>query len=91
MAAMALNLPVIRSMYQLPSADDLAYAAAIIVTGLGMSWFANQLADGMLRQREATVSATEERQSVKPAISFGILVAFLAFIVVFIATASPPI
>lgn len=90
-AAMALNLPVIRSMYQLPSADDLAYAAAIIVTGLGVSWFANQLAEAMLRQREATVKATGESPSVKPAISFGALGALLAFIFVFIATASPPI
>lgn len=90
-AAMVLNAPVMRSLYQLPTTDNLAYAAAIIVTGLGVSWLANQLADGMLRQRETIVSATGERQSVKPAVSFGILAAFLAFIVVFIATASPPV
>ncbi len=90
-AAMVLNAPLMRSLYQLPNADDLAYAAAIIATAGGMSWFANQLADAMLRQREATVSATSERQSIKPIISFGILAAFLGFIVVFIATAAPPI
>ena len=72
-------------------ADNLAYAAAIIVTGLGMSWFANRVADAMLREREATVAATRERKSIKPAVSFGILAAFCAFIFLFIATASPPI
>ncbi len=90
-AAMVLNTPVIRSMYQLPNRDDLAYAAAIIVTGLGMSWLASQLASAMLRQREATVTATSESQSITPTVSFGILAGFLAFIVVFIATAAPPI
>ena len=90
-AAMVLNAPLMRSLYQLPNTDDLAYAAAIIATAGGMSWFANQLADAMLRQHEATVSATSERQSIKPIISFGILAAFLGFIVVFIATAAPPI
>ena len=90
-AAMVLNAPVIRSLYQLPNTDDLAYAAAIIATAGGMSWFANQLADAMLRQRQATVSANPARQSIKPIRSFGILAAFLAFIVVFIATAVPPV
>ncbi len=90
-AAMILNLPVIRGLYQLPNTDDLAYAAAIIVTAAGVSWLAHQLAEGMLRQREATVAATSERQSIKPAVSFGILAAFLAFIVVFVATALPPL
>ena len=89
--AMILNTPVIRSFYQLPNTDDLAYAAAIIVTAVGMSWFADKLAAAMLRQREATVSATSERESIKPIVSFGILAAFLAFIVVFIATAAPPV
>jgi len=90
-AAMVLNAPVIRSLYQLPNTDDLAYAAAIIATAVGMSWFANQLADAMLRQREATAPATSERQSIKPILSFSILAACLGFIVVFIATAVPPV
>ncbi len=90
-AAMVLNAPLTRSLYQLPNSDDLAYAAAIIATAGGMSWFANQVAGAMLRQREATVSATSKRQSIKPIISFGILAAFLAFIIIFIATAAPPI
>ena len=89
--AMALNALVIRSLYNLTDANNLAYAAAIIVTGLGMSWLANRATDAMLRQREAVVAATSERKSIKPAVSFGILAAFLAFIFFFIATASPPV
>ncbi len=90
-AAMALNALVIRSFYNLADADNLAYAAAIIGTGIGMSWLANRVTDAMLRQREAVVAATSERNSIKPAVSFGILAAFLAFVFFFIATASPPV
>lgn len=90
-AAMILNAPVIRSLYQLPNTDDLAYAAAVIATAAGMSWLADKLAAGMLRQRDATVSATSGQESIKPAVSFGILAAFIAFIVFFISTASPPV
>ena len=90
-AAMAVNAFVIRDLYNLGDQHNLAYAAAVIVTGIGMSWFANRVADAMLRGREATVAATNERKSIKPALSFGILAAFLAFIFFFIVTASPPI
>jgi len=90
-AAMAINAFVIRHLYNLSDSDNLAYAAAIIVTGLGMSWFANRVAEAMLRGREATVAATGEGKSIKPAVSFGILAAFLAFIFSFIVTASPPV
>ncbi len=90
-AAMALNAFVIRHIYNLGDSDNLAYALAVIVTGLGMSWFTNRVAEAMLRQREATVAATSEAKSIKPALSFGILAAFVAFIFFFVATASPPI
>jgi len=90
-AAMAINALVIRHLYNLGDSDNLAYAAAIIITGLGMSWFANRVAEAMLRQREATVAATSEGKSIKPVVSFGILAAFLAFIFFFIVTASPPV
>ncbi len=89
-AAMTLNALVIRSLYNLGDADNLAYAAAIIVTGIGMSWLANRVTDAMLRQPEAIV-AVSERISIKPAVSFGILAAFLAFVFFFITTASPPV
>ena len=90
-AAMAINVIVIRHFYNLPDADNLAYAAAIVFTGVGVSWLINKLTDAMLRQREATVTATTENQSIKPAASFGISAAFLVFILLFIATAAPPV
>ena len=90
-AAMALNAFVIRHIYNLSDSDNLTYAAAIVVTGLGMSWLVNKMADAMLRQREATVAATIEGKGINPAVSFGILAAFLAFIFFFIVTASPPV
>lgn len=89
--AMALNAPVIRSLYRLEDSNNLAYAAAIIVTGIGMSWLANQVAEAMLRQREATAPAASQRKSIRPALSFGILAAFVAFIFFFISTATPPV
>ena len=88
---MALNAPVIRGLYQLPDTNAIAYAAAIVAAGAGASWLAHQLASAMLRQRDAAVAATSDSQSIRPIISFGVLAAFLVFIVVFIATASPPV
>ena len=61
-AAMALNAFVIRHFYNLADANNLAYAAAIIVTGLGMCWLGNQVADAMLRQSGATSPASSERR-----------------------------
>ena len=69
---MALNLPLIRGFYQLDSADDLAYAAAIVLTGVAMSWLAHQVAGWMLRQDRAEAVEAVERQVIKPAVSFGI-------------------
>ena len=89
--AMAVNAPVIRSLYQLEDSSNLAYAAAVIVTGIGMSWLANKVADGIQRQRAASVSDPAESRTIKPSVSFGILGAFLLFIFFFIVTASPPI
>jgi len=90
-AAMAMNALVIRSLYNLGDADNLAYAASIIVTGLGMSWFANRVADALLRQRMATAESTSEVKRIKPAASFGLLGIFLVFISFFIVTATPPV
>ena len=89
--AMAINAPVIRSLYNLEDSNNLAYAAAIIVTGLGMSWLANRVSDGIRREHAASVSGPAESRTIKPSVSFGILAAFLLFIFFFIVTASPPI
>ena len=90
-AAMAINAPVIRSLYNLEDSNNLAYAAAVIVTAIGMCWLANKAADGIRRQQTASVSGSAESRTIKPGVSFGILAAFLLFIFVFIVTASPPI
>ena len=90
-AAMLINLPVIRSLYRLGDGDNLAYILAVIVSGIGVSWFANQAADVMRRKREATVAGPSASRTIKPAISISLLSAFLVFIFFFIATASPPI
>lgn len=89
--AMAINAPVIRSLYNLEDSNNLAYAAAIIVTGLGMSWLADKVAEGIRRQQAVIVSGPSESRTIKPSVSFGILAAFIVFIFFFIVTASPPI
>ncbi len=88
MVAMAANALVIRSLYDLSDQDNAAFAAAVIVAGLGMSWLANQVAEAMLRQPAAAASAPER---IKPRLSFGILAACAAFALSFIVTATPPI
>ena len=90
-AAMAANAFVIRSQYNLADQDNLAYAAAIIVTGFGMSWLANQTADAMLRHREVAVQARDASAGIRPRLSYGIVAAFVAFAFVFIVTAAPPV
>lgn len=89
--AMAVNAPVIRSLYHLEDSNNLAYAAAIIVTGVGMSWLANKASDGIRREHTASIGSPAESRTIKPSVSFGILGAFLLFIFFFIVTASPPI
>ncbi len=90
-AAMALSAPLIRSLYNLDEVDNLAYAAAIIVTGVGTSWLANQVADAMRRRRETVVSGPADSKTITPAVSAALHSAFLIFIFFFIVTAAPPI
>lgn len=89
-AAMALNAPVIRSLYLLEGDDNLAYGLAVIATGIGMSWLSHRLADAMLRRVLVEVDYVAETQAMPIKLSFGMLGTFLAFILLFIATASPP-
>ncbi len=89
-AVMALNAPVIRSLYQLEGGDNLAYSLAVIVTGIGMSWLSHRLAGTMLRRVLLEADDVAESQSMSVKLSFGMLGTFLAFIWLFIATASPP-
>ena len=89
--AMALNAPLIRSLYQLDGSDNLAYGLAVIVTGIGMSWLSHRLADAMLRRVLLEADAIAESQAMSVKLSFGVIGTFLAFMFLFIATASPPV
>lgn len=89
--AMAINAPVIRSLYNLDDGSNLAYAAATIVTGIGMSWIANKVADAIRRKQAANAASPAESRTIEPRVYYGILGAFLLFIYFFIATASPPV
>lgn len=88
--AMAANTFVLRALYPLDMALDLPIILAIVATGIGMSWLSQRLADAMLAKRERKVSE-DAPAAVKPALSFGILGAFVLFIAFFIQTAPPPI
>ena len=92
-AAMLINLPVLRALYRLnPSdGDNLSLAVAVIVTGAGMSWLANQLVDAMRRMRATSVAGASEHYALKPAVTLGVLGGFLGLIYIFIVTASPPV
>lgn len=90
-AAMALNAPVIRSLYQWEGSDNLAYGLAVIVTGIGMSWLSHRLADAMLRRVLVEADDVAESRALPAKLTFGVAGAFLAFMFVFIATASPPV
>ena len=90
-AAMALNLVVIRSLYNLDSTDNLAYGLAVIATGIGASWLGHQIADAMLRRLPNVAGVPGVSTAAKPVAYIGIFGGFLAFIVLFILTASPPV
>ncbi|MDE2951357.1 MAG: hypothetical protein OXT68_11380 [Chloroflexota bacterium] len=90
-AAMALNAPVIRRLYQLEGGDNLAYGLAVIVTGIGMSWLSHRLADAMLRRVLVEADDLAESRALPAKLSLGMAGGFAAFILLFIATASPPV
>jgi len=90
-AAMALNAPVIRRLYQLEGGDNLAYGLAVIVTGIGMSWLSHRLADAMLRRVLVEADDLAESRAMPVKLSLGMAGGFAAFILLFIATASPPV
>ena len=63
--AMAINAPVIRSLYQLDDSNNLAYAAAIAVTGIGMSWLANRVSDAIRRKQASSLTGPAESRTIK--------------------------
>ena len=90
-AGMALNAAIVRGLYRLEAGDNLAYALAVIITGIGMSWLSHQLAEAMLKRRTLDAGEAKEVQALNPQVSIGIVGAFVAFIIFFIVTATPPV
>lgn len=90
-AAMAINLILIRDFYKLEDSDNLAFALAVVVTGIGMSWLSHRIADAMLKRLSVEAAEPGTSESMRSQLSFGIIGAFVAFIILFIATASPPV
>ncbi len=91
MAAMLPNALVIRDLYTLQTTDNLAYALAVVVTSIAISWFSCQAANAMSRKRQANLAAEGEGAMIKPRVSFGLLGGFAIFMIFFIMTAAPPV
>ena len=89
--AMAINSLAIRGLYNLEASDFASYALAVTVSAVGMSWLSHQISDRMLGLSQDTAKAGSGDLVVKPQVSFGILGAFVVFIVFFVVTASPPV
>ena len=89
--AMLPNAIVIRGLYNLQAADNLAYALAVVVTGIGMAWFSQQIANAMSRKRQASLADQDEDALIKPRVTFGLLGGFAVFMFFFIVTAPPPV
>ena len=90
-AAMLPNALVIRSLYPLKSTDNLSYGLAVLVVGIGVSWLSHRVADAMLSRRATKLEDSSQAIFLKPALTFGVLGAFVAFFIIFIATAAPPV
>lgn len=88
---MAINLPLIQALYRFESMNARACLAATIVTGIGMSWLANQVAAAMQRQRQESDLSGAASQPIPPLVSAAVAAAFLLFIFIFIETAAPPV
>jgi len=89
--AMLVNLPLIRSLYAIEPSHPLAYALAILVTGIGISWLSHQIADWMMSKQELAVSEESPPSTYQPLAFLGTLGGFAVFIIVFILTAAPPV
>ncbi len=89
--AMLPNALVIRGLYNLQTAENLAYALAVVVTGIGMSWFSCQVANAMSRKRQTNLAGGGEIMLIKPQVAFGLLGGFALFMIFFIVTAAPPV
>ncbi len=89
-AAMALNAPLMRGLYPLEDSDNLAYALAVILTAIGVSWLSQRLAAAMAKRIQLEAADVAARIVMPARLSFGLAGGFMAFIFVFIVTATPP-
>ena len=86
--AMLINILVIRNIYNVDTSNIIVYGIAVLVTGLGMSWFSYQIADLMGSGNSRKVIENQPRYA--PMVSIGALGGFVLFVIFFIVTATPP-
>lgn len=89
-AAMLPNLYLIQRLYAFPSLELPATLLAILLTAIGMSWLCHQIASAMQRSRSAAASSPAEQPLAARAL-FASAGAFGGFVILFIATAVPPV
>lgn len=87
--AMLVNLPVIRSLYDIGPSPVLAHALALAVTGIGMSWLGHQIADWM--ELSAVLETAQQPSPQSSYRALGVIGGFAVFMLVFILTAAPPV
>ena len=89
--AMLPNLLVIRSLYNLGDADNLACLLAIAVSALGMSWFSHQVATAMRHRQEDSPEIQSAQARISPRLSISYLGGFSIFMLFVMLTAAPPV
>ena len=88
---MLLALPVLLALYPAVSIANLPAAAVVVLlAGLGGSWLGARLGAFLAAQRQPT-AADAPGAARFPLASLGALAAALAFLLVFIGTAAPPV
>ena len=87
--AMLVNLPVIRSLYDIEPSSFLAHVLALAVTGIGMSWLGHQIADWM--ESSAVLETSQQPSPQSSYRALGVIGGFAVFMLVFLLTAAPPV
>lgn len=86
---MLIAVPLRLSLYPtLPFTNILAVGAAAIVAGLGASWLAHQIGEYVAT---ANKQVEEKQPAYLPVMAVSALGSFVAFVIFFVTTASPPV